>query len=172
MKIFFVFTILCLSLGELSSLFAQSNTHNDSDLSTKSDSLTKVKLRRKSPKSAMIRSLAFPGAGQWYNEQKIKAALVVATQGVLIGLRFHFDNKAKVSEPGSLKRAANIDRRNQTYWIMGAVVLVSMLDAYIDAHLFDFDTGPDLTMKTGVQVETSQVLHASKYVGLSLKVRF
>ncbi|MFQ5638345.1 MAG: DUF5683 domain-containing protein [bacterium] len=172
MKIFFVFTILCLSLGELSSLFAQSNTHNDSDLSAKSDSLTKVKLRRKSPKSAMIRSLAFPGAGQWYNEQKIKAALVVATQGVLIGLRFHFDNKAKVSEPGSLKRAANIDRRNQTYWIMGAVVLVSMLDAYIDAHLFDFDTGPDLTMKTGVQVETSQVLHASKYVGLSLKVRF
>ena len=173
MRILLAAVVLALNLGNLCNSQAQQTNFVTRPFDqTEIDSTRRSVSPGKSPKGAMLRSLAFPGLGQWYNQQKIKATLVVATQGVLIGLRFHFANKANDYLPGSLQRADYNDRRNQTYWFMGAVVLVSMLDAYIDAHLFDFDTGPDLTMKTGVEAETSHVLQASKYVGLTLKVRF
>lgn len=135
------------------------------------DSLQHLNRGKKSPKGAMLRSLAFPGWGQWFNEQKIKSVLVFTTQGALIGLRFHFNNKAKKSDPGSQERAINIDKRNSIYWIMGAVTLLSMLDAYIDAHLFDFDTGPDLEMRVGV-LSTSTSMDMPMMLGLSLRTRF
>ena len=112
------------------------------------DSTKNTKLKTKSPKSAMIRSLVFPGLGQFYNEQYIKAAIVLAGQGTLIGFSFYYNNKASNSTT-PLEKEFYQDRRNLMYWWIGAATLLSMLDAYIDAHLYDFDTGPDLAIRIG-----------------------
>ena len=112
------------------------------------DSTRNTKLKTKSPKGAMIRSLMFPGLGQFYNEQYIKAAIVLAGQGTLIGFTFYYNNRASKSTT-PLEKEFYQDRRNLMYWWIGAATLLSMLDAYIDAHLYDFDTGPDLAIRIG-----------------------
>ncbi len=94
----------------------------------------------------MIRSLVFPGLGQFYNEQYIKAAIVLAGQGTRIGFSFYYKNRASKIP---LEEEFYKDRRNLMYWWIGAATLLSMLDAYIDAHLYDFDTGPDLAIRIG-----------------------
>jgi len=110
------------------------------------DSTKNTKLKTKSPKGAMVRSLVFPGLGQFYNEQYIKAAIVLAGQGTLIGFSFYYNNRAREIP---LEEEFYKDRRNLMYWWIGAATLLSMLDAYIDAHLYDFDTGPDLAIRIG-----------------------
>lgn len=112
------------------------------------DSTKSVKLKTKSPKSAMIRSLVFPGLGQFYNEQYIKAVIVLAGQSTLIGFSFYYNSRARESAT-PLEKDFYKDRRNLMYWWIGAATLLSMLDAYIDAHLYDFDTGPDLAIRIG-----------------------
>jgi len=112
------------------------------------DSTKDAKLKTKSPKAAMIRSLVFPGLGQFYNEQYVKAAIVLAGQGTLVGFLFYYNNRAREST-SPLEKEFYEDRRNLMYWWIGAATLLSMLDAYIDAHLYDFDTGPDLAIRIG-----------------------
>ncbi len=135
------------------------------------DSLQKTEksqLVTKSPKGAMLRSLALPGWGQFYNKQIIKSLLVVATQGTFIGLAIRYNNKVQTAlsleEQNFYK-----DRRNLTFWWMGAAVLLSMIDAYIDAHLYDFDAGPDLALRVGgINQGGEQV----GFWGLSLRANF
>ncbi len=95
-----------------------------------------------------MRSLAFPGLGQFYNEQYIKAAIVLGGQGTLIGFSIYYNNIVKKSTISAEKEFYK-DRRNLMFWWIGAATLLSMLDAYIDAHLYDFDTGPDLAIRIG-----------------------
>ncbi len=49
----------------------------------------------------------------------------------------------------SFRRKKNYYRRNRDLCIIGAVgvYLVCMVDAYVDAHLFDFDISPDLSLR-------------------------
>ena len=37
-----------------------------------------------------------------------------------------------------------LDNRNLAFWYLGAAILISMADAYVDAHLAGFDVSPDL----------------------------
>ena len=113
------------------------------------DSVATNNQKSKSPTAAMLRSLALPGWGQFYNEQIIKGLVVVAGQATLIGFNFYYNNQANQFRVGSPERDFYQDRRNLTYWLMVAATLLSMADAYIDAHLYDFDTGPDLEMRIG-----------------------
>jgi len=43
------------------------------------------------------------------------------------------------------ERLYYLDNRNLSFWILGAVILYSMADAYVDAALFDFDESPELS---------------------------
>lgn len=165
--------IFCLSLSNFTEIKAQANhsfTNPGFVKNSVRDSTKNTKIKTKSPRSAMIRSLVFPGLGQIYNEQYIKAGIVLAGQSVLIGLRFYYNNKANESiDP--MDREFYKDRRNLTYWLMGATVLLSMLDAYIDAHLYDFDTGPELALRTGV-LRSESVVSRGPNLGFSLRVKF
>jgi len=40
------------------------------------------------------------------------------------------------------------DLSSQYIWWLFGVHLLSILDAYVDAHLWNFDTGPDLSLDT------------------------
>ena len=138
---------------------------------TLEDSVQNIKLAQKSPKGAFIRSVAFPGWGQWYNGQKIKAFLAFSVEGFLIGLSIYYNRKAQQSEEGSQLEELWTDRRNGTYWFLLAATLLSGVDAYIDAHLYDFDTGPDLRMRMGAMPVRIPVAGSPTF-GLSLVARF
>jgi len=96
-----------------------------------------------SPKGAMIRSIIFPGWGQWYNKKKLKAGLVFLTETGIIGTAFYWQNK-KQNAQNPDDEEFYLDNRNLAFWYLSGVVLLSMADAYVDAHLAGFDVSPEL----------------------------
>lgn len=114
-----------------------------------SDSLKDVSTqnhRIKSPSGAALRSLVIPGWGQYYNGKKIKAALAFAGEAGLLGMALHWNNKAadaKLANDDD-NRLLFEDWRNGCYWGLAALIVYSMLDAYVDAQLSDFDESPVL----------------------------
>lgn len=71
------------------------------------------------------------------------------------------------------KRKKNFYRRNRDLCIIGvvAVYAVSMIDAYVDAQLFDFDISPDLSMKVEPIMMQSTV-NSTKSFGLQCNFKF
>lgn len=145
------------------------STSGDTFYASHADSTKNSSLKTKSPKSAVIRAVVFPGLGQFYNEQYIKAGIVLIGQSVLVGLSIYYNNLASESMTPEGQEFYK-DRRNLMYWLMGAGTLLSMLDAYIDAQLFDFDTGPELGLRVGLLGEVAA--GSEPRLGLSLRAKF
>lgn len=120
----------------------------------------------------MLRSLALPGWGQLYNRQWIKALVVVGAQTALVGYAVHFNSSARDFPEGSSNREANIDRRNGMFWLMALTKLLSMVDAYVDAQLYDFDAGPDLALQLGAISPDRASANKGPLLGVSLSARF
>ena len=94
----------------------------------------------KDPKIAMKRSLIFPGAGQLYNNQKIKGSILIA--GELFALWSFNENKKKYDNyNGSESHSRNyyLRKRNRFAWIAVGLYFYGMLDAVVEAHLDNFD---------------------------------
>ena len=94
----------------------------------------------KDPKIAMKRSLIFPGAGQLYNNQKIKGSILIA--GELFALWSFNDNKKKYDNydgSESHSRDYYLRKRNRFAWIAVGLYFYGMLDAVVEAHLDNFD---------------------------------
>jgi len=105
------------------------------------------------PKWIMLRSLVVPGWGQWANRKRVKAIVVAAGEGYLIWRAIDYGrleqrkkeaardasaNPALQTELLGNSRYAASRRRDFTWWTIFAAVL-SMGDAYVDAHLGRFD---------------------------------
>lgn len=108
-------------------------------------------LIHKSPRGAVIRAAIFPGWGQWYNGKKFKAVLAFGTEvGFLSASIWH--NQRVVTRLGdnykqdykNAYREFHINMRNQYIWYLGGAILYAMADAYVDAHLHEFDESPNL----------------------------
>jgi hypothetical protein len=109
-------------------------------------------VQTKSPMGALLRSVAFPGWGQFYNRKYLKSAVVFGAETTFITMAVvdwtrmsehqrNFQNPNYPDRYGEfdLFRAYE-DRRNLFLWITGGIVFLSMFDAYVDAHLYDFKT--------------------------------
>ncbi len=103
-----------------------------------------TQIQSKSPRSAMIRSLLFPGWGQWYNNKKFKALLIFGTQAGLLVNSISLNQKL-VQSQDEWDREFYINNRNLSVWWLVGVTLFSITDAFVDAHLSDFDESPELT---------------------------
>ena len=133
-----------------------------SPLSAQSDSLIisdstrvlRTDKERRSPMGALLRSVAVPGWGQFYNHKYIKSAVVFGAESFFIIKSVQWWKKAEdqydlvqQSESGrDFTTYLNYrDRRNDYLWLTGLSVFLSMFDAYVDAHLsgFDVDLTPD-----------------------------
>ena len=104
------------------------------------------------PAGVMVRSLVFPGWGQLTNRKYWKAAVVAGVEGFLIlrAVEAGLDERdakdladaATTEELKSFYEARaetfNERRRDYTWWTIFAVIL-SMGDAYVDAHLGNFE---------------------------------
>lgn len=71
----------------------------------------------------------------------------------------------------SFKRQRDAYRRYRDLSIIGAVALygLCMIDAYVDAHLFDFDISPDLSLRVEPQVQNDAFSQKSFGVQCSFK---
>lgn len=142
---------------------------------TGTDSLAKVEvpadtIKKHSPKKATIYSAILPGLGQIYNRKWWKVPILYAGfagVGYAIGfnqkyyldfrqaLKDRIDDDPNTIDPYVNKySAANLDElqqyyrknRDLSYIILGAVYVLNIIDANVDAHLFDFDVSNDLSM--------------------------
>ncbi len=99
----------------------------------------------------MLYSALVPGGGQVYNGAYLKAGAVVGVQSFLIANTIIQDNKARDAK--RLMRDADPamegfykaeyethkEARNSNIWWIGVTTVLSMIDAYVDAHLVDFE---------------------------------
>ena len=121
------------------------------------------------PNGALWRAFVLPGWGQIYNRKYWKLPLVYgALGGVGYGIGFYhqeytLQRKAYICRndttctdedafpqftDGNLKDARDFSRRNRDLLIIVGVLVYSLqaLDAYIDAHLMQFDISDNLSM--------------------------
>ena len=98
---------------------------------------------KKSSTGAMLRSAILPGWGQLYNGQKLKAALVFGGGLAIVGNAIYYNQLAVESSVLEGKETFEGYRSRALWWLLAFYVL-NILDAYVDAELWDFDTGPDL----------------------------
>jgi len=139
-KLLFVILILILSSAVFSAMPVSSKA--DSANTSKSDSTSLP-----DPTGAMLRSMILPGWGQFYNGKWFK--------GILIGgAEIGFITNAIVLNQYLQSAETEVDRnyywenRNLSIWLLGATILYSMADAYVDAHMADFEASPDLSITT------------------------
>ena len=98
----------------------------------------------KSPNGAMMRSMVFPGWGQWYNNKKFKALIAFCAETGLLVNAISL-NQQLVKSSDFYEREFYINNRNVSVWWLVGVTLFSMADAFVDAHLASFDESPDLS---------------------------
>lgn len=147
-----------------------------------------------SPKKAAIMSAALPGLGQIYNHKYWKLPIIyggLGTLGYFISYnsgQYTFYKKvylAKIDDdpntidkypqvsPDGLLQLLNQHRRTRDILIAGAILVyaLNIIDASVDAHLFEFDVSDDLSLRFEPFV-ASDVLTGSAYKSFGIKLRF
>ncbi|MBD3218985.1 MAG: hypothetical protein GF310_11975 [candidate division Zixibacteria bacterium] len=122
------------------------------------DSVVIEKRKNHSPTGALLRSLAVPGWGQLYNDKYIKAGIIAGLETFLIYQTAYYWERSSTYEDLYTADTNDVSRnnkflqydryrdlRNQHIWLLGITVFYSIFDAYVDAHLknFDVDITPD-----------------------------
>ena len=147
------------------------------------------------PKKAMYLSLAVPGAGQAYNKSYWKMPLIYgAIGGVVFAIDYNSTRYRRLStayqlalndEPHEFTGTAidntsslrnlrdQFDKNRQLSWIgLVAVHLLNAVDAFVDAHLLNFDISDDLTLDiqpaTNVNLATQETIFS---VGVRLTAK-
>jgi hypothetical protein len=98
----------------------------------------------KTPGGALLRSAIVPGWGQIYNGYTVKGVAMMLADATIIGLAIHADSKVRdLAVPGRDEQAEeNLAtwrrRREKRILLTIGLILYSMADAFVDAHLIDF----------------------------------
>lgn len=109
--------------------------------------------RRKSPKVALYSNALLPGLGQTYNGRRIKTAIMVGVASYYFGnIWLNQKNAQRTTAirdklpPDAHLRTLNLynsliefykEQAKDYLWWSAAVWIIGMLDAWIDAHLYD-----------------------------------
>lgn len=136
-----------------------------------STALAELELARKkrSPTGALWRSFAVPGWGQIYNGEYWKAGGVIAAQGGTLYMAVdnyltarRYLREAREATDDKVKRE-KLSRHNDYIvetefwgWLFVGILTLSMMDAYVDAHLADWDVSDlpaDKEAQSRVQLE-------------------
>jgi hypothetical protein len=134
---------------------------------------------KKSPLAAVLLSAVVPGAGQLYNQSYWKAPVIWALAGYFGYEYFRQNDKyreyrdlyseSQQQNPpdGNLSykslREFYRDQRNDFVWYFAIVYVINLIDAYVDAHLFDFDVREEKLTKPGGTDRTYRVRFNVKF---------
>jgi hypothetical protein len=118
----------------------------------------------KSPWGAVLRSAILPGWGQFYNESYWKIPIFWGALGSFVYGWYYYDdlyvdfqtryNVSIVDNPPNgtqtLKQTRDFyrDQRDLFTIYFALVYLLNLVDAYVDAHLFDFTVEENVITKT------------------------
>ncbi len=127
----------------------------------------------RSPLKAVLFSAALPGLGQVYNRSYWKIPVIWAFGGYFIYEIVNNNNKyldykdaylrsQTPSNPSGDQRMKTLrdfyrDQRDQFYLYSALVYLINIFDAYVDAHLFDFDVSD--RMRVGMFRDTKKLIN-------------
>ncbi len=140
-----------IPLSFLSSTFFQNDT---TTVPVTDDSLSAPFIQTKSTLLAMGLSALLPGAGQIYNESYWKAPIIIGIGGWLVyewiqnnnlyrDYRDQYQASLTQTAPnvsGYLLKVREFyrDQRDGFAWYLGLLYAINILDAYVDASLYDF----------------------------------
>ncbi|MFA8299806.1 MAG: DUF5683 domain-containing protein [Hyphomicrobiales bacterium] len=162
-------TIVLLS----SILFLSNYTFGQNQQPIKTDQETSLVVKKKhSPRKAVLLSAILPGAGQFYNKKYWKIPIIYALGGAAgyaisfskneydrFRVAFNFKSQNKKGTPPNelvnkysveqLKQGKNIYQRDFQFNIIlaGLLYALNIVDAAVDAHLFDYNVNDDLSLK-------------------------
>lgn len=161
-----IFNILILFIFS-NIVFAQAEQNNNPNVKS-SDS---VFIMTKSPWGAVLRSAIIPGWGQIYNESYWKAPIIIGITsyfiyGYINNNKLYKDNKelynfalqtnSVLATAYKNRRDFYRDQRDLFIFYIGLTYLLNMVDAYVDAQMFDFSVSDDIST-------TSKVLNIKFY---------
>ena len=134
-------------------------------------------LREKSPRKAAIYSTLLPGLGQVYTKKYWKAPVIHASIITSIYFINHNHQKYTLYKTTALNRinGDNTDelnftdgelitlkdyyRRNRdiSYFSLSAIYLLNIMDAYINAHLYQYNISDDISLNIDPIINVGQV---------------
>jgi len=147
------------------------------------------------PKRAAHLSLAFPGLGQAYNKRFWKLPFVYAAYGGLIySISFntgefrrfrdafalelegeeHEFSASPTADATTLKQARDFHRKNLELSYIGLVIvhLLSATEAFVDAHLLNFDVSDDLSLELDPSFQYEPIFSGpSLGLGIALRLK-
>lgn len=107
-------------------------------------------VRPVSPMGAFWRSLLVPGWGQAKLDRKLAAALFIGWEGVTLGMAIKTDRAVgELEESGSGLLESKRQEREDWLVLLAFNHLLSALEAYVSAHLWDFPG--DLHLQRGTE---------------------
>jgi hypothetical protein len=138
----------------------------------------------KSPLLALLLSAALPGAGQFYNESYWKVPIVLGFGYYFASNWIDLNDSTKhyrrlyaqsitPQTPNGDGRYLQLrefykDQRDTFSWYLFIYYLVNLVDAYVDASLYDFNVGDDLSLRVLPQMPSP----SRPSVGVRVQVRF
>lgn len=181
---------LILIIGITNILYSQNVQKNQSDLILSETINFKEKKKLHSAKKATFLSIIIPGAGQVYNKKYWKTPVIWGS--ILISLSVSQTYRAlyndykneyylqlispsapnKLNDYGSLNNLESqknlFKKRMETAYIFaGAIYVLQILDANVDAHLMTFDVSNDLSF-TVLPSAYPNLVKPSPTMGLTL----
>jgi len=129
----------------------------------------------KSPWLAVGMSAILPGSGQIYNADYWKAPVIWGLAGYWIyewtklnnlyqDRRILYEESVAASPPNGNPtyqdhRDFYRNERDKFAWFMGALYMVNLVDAYVGAHLYDFDVSGDLGLDGRIEPKVMATVH-------------
>lgn len=179
-------------------LMAQDTLTGNGNINKHIDTLSTLKIdtihKKHSPQKASLMSAFLPGLGQVYNKKYWKVPIIyvgLGTLGYFIAYnsqQYQFYRKAYIakidndsttvdnfpfaSEDG-LRQLLNQYRRTRDILIAGAVLVyaLNIVDASVDAHLFEFDVSDNLSLHIEPLI-VPDFAKGTAYKGMGLKLKF
>ena len=152
---------------------------------------------RYDPGKALLYAAVVPGLGQIYNKKYWKLPLVYGGFfGIGYAINFYQDNyktyKVQLfynldngyegdtdinpDDPsgyttGQLRTIVDKSRRERDFWVimMGAMYILQMVDAHVDAHLKEFDLNPNLRVSIQPSVDQNELLGRQNSLSVIIK---
>lgn len=124
----------------------------DKDTLSTPEKTDTVFIMQKSPWGAVLRSAVIPGWGQFYNESYWKIPVVWGFAGWFIYNWINTNDKYITNRDIYIQTDEDIYRRRRDFFrdqrdnfaiYLALTYLLNLVDAYVDAHLFDFTVSED-----------------------------